>query len=83
MPSASGAVYSLNASSAEAEQNLPLSPVQQRTHAYLVGRRETLGSIAAALRLPKGEVAEAMGILDDRNLITCAFVGHLAIFSRT
>jgi len=79
---ASGAIYSLNASSTEAEHDQPLSPVQQRTHTHLVGRKETLGSIAAALRLPKEEVAEALGVLDDRNLITCAFVGHLAIFSR-
>ena len=83
VPAVSAAVYSLNGPASRAAGDRPLSSVQQRTYAYLLGRRETLGSVAAALHLPKAQVAEALSVLDDWHLITCAFVGHLAIFPRT
>ena len=73
-PSVSDAVYSLNAPQIP-EQALSLSPVQQRVQAFLLGRKETLGSIAAALHLPKEEVADALSELDDHDLLSCSFVG--------
>lgn len=51
VPSGSAAVYSLNGPSNRDAVERPLSPVQQRTYEYLLGRRETLGSVAAASQL--------------------------------
>ncbi len=83
VPTTPRAVYSVNDPAARVNEHRTLSPVQHRTYTYLLGRRETLVTVAAALRLPKEQVAETLAVLDDWNLIRCAFVGHLAVFSRT
>ncbi|MDB5045583.1 MAG: hypothetical protein JWQ08_1633, partial [Deinococcus sp.] len=64
------------------EDARPLSPVEDQVLAYLLGRKETLGNIVAALPLSKSAVVQALISLDERGLVSCRFVGHLAIFSR-
>ncbi|MFB9995414.1 hypothetical protein ACFFLM_26080 [Deinococcus oregonensis] len=80
-PAVPDATYTLKGG-ARAETGLPLSPVETQLLEALSGRQETLGSLTTTLGRPKSEVAAALAALDERELVICRFVGHLAIFSR-
>lgn len=77
------AAYSLKELKLRANnEELNLSPLETRLLNALAGRQETLGSLTTALGQPKSEIAQALAALDDKELVICRFVGHLAIFSR-
>jgi predicted transcriptional regulator len=74
--------YSLKETTPQPGAEPALSPLETQLLTALIGRQETLGSLATVLGRPRSEVAQALATLDEQELVICRFVGHLAIFSR-
>jgi hypothetical protein len=73
--------YSLNQGRPPGPPHRKLLPLEEQVLAFLLGRKETLGTLCTALNHPKPKVIHALAWLDEQELITCTFVGHLPLFS--
>ncbi len=73
--------YSLNRVHSPSPPPRALLRIEERVLAFLLGRKETLGSLCTALDHPKTRLIRTLAWLDEHGLITCTFVGHLPLFS--
>ncbi|WP_019008581.1 hypothetical protein [Deinococcus aquatilis] len=73
--------YSLNRARPAGLPVRPRSVIEEQLLTFLLGRKETLKGICTALDHPKLKIIHALAWLDEQELITCTFVGHLPIFS--
>lgn len=60
-----------------------LSDAAQTVLNYLQGRSDSISNISQKVRLPREEVSVALATLEAHGLISCSFVGMLAIFRTT